>query len=166
VQTVAIGIFCKTPTPGLSKTRLSPPLRSEEDRLAAIEALRDGTVDLICSSHDPQGPEAKRLPFADAEAGMSGAETLLTLSLSLVRDGIIDMPRLISLLSSNPARLVGIPGGSLRVGDEADLVMFDAESPWRIDSDRMASRAGNTPFDGLPVQGRVLKTIKGGVVLS
>ena len=143
--------------------RLSPPLRSEEDRQAALAAIADGTIDLICSGHDPQGPEAKRLPFVDAEAGMSGAETLLTLSLALVRDGLIDLPRLIALLSAAPARLLGLPGGTLAVGGEADLVMFDPDTPWRIDSDQMASRAGNTPFDGLPVQGKVLRTIKGGV---
>ena len=146
--------------------RLSPPLRGEDDRHAALRALADGTIDLICSSHDPQGPEAKRLPFADAEAGMSGAETLLTLSLTLVRDGVIDLPRLIALLSTAPASLLGLPGGTLAVGGEADLVLFDPDTPWRIDSDHMASRAGNTPFDGLPVQGKVLKTIKGGVALG
>lgn len=146
--------------------RLSPPLRSEDDRQAAIAAIADGTIDLICSSHDPQGPEAKRLPFADAEAGMSGAETLLTLSLSLVRDAVIELPRLLDLLSATPARLLGIPGGTLEIGSEADLVMFDPETPWRIDSDGMKSFAGNTPFDGLPVQGKVLRTIKGGVALG
>ncbi|ATE65029.1 dihydroorotase [Rhizorhabdus dicambivorans] len=146
--------------------RLSPPLRGEDDRQAALAAIADGTIDLICSSHDPQGPEAKRLPFADAEAGMSGAETLLTLSLALVRDGVITLPRLIELLSAAPARLLGLPGGSLMVGAEADLLLFDPEAPWRIDSDHMASRAGNTPFDGLPVQGKVLRTIKGGVALG
>jgi dihydroorotase len=146
--------------------RLSPPLRSEDDRRAALAALADGTIDLICSTHDPQGPEAKRLPFADAEEGMSGSEILLTLSLALVRDGVIDLPRMIALLSSAPARLLGLPAGTLAVGGEADLVLFDPDTPWRIDSDNMASRAGNTPFDGLPVQGKVLRTIKGGVALS
>ncbi len=146
--------------------RLSPPLRSEDDRQAALAALADGTIDLICSSHDPQGPEAKRLPFADAEAGMSGAETLLTLSLTLVRDGLVSLPRLIDLLSTAPARLLGLPGGALSLGAEADLLLFDPDAPWRIDSDHMVSRAGNTPFDGLPVQGKVLRTIKGGVALS
>ncbi len=146
--------------------RLSPPLRNEDDRQAALAAIADGTIDLICSSHDPQGPEAKRLPFADAEAGMSGAETLLPLSLALVRDGVIDLPRLMALLSAAPARLLGLPGGTLAVGDEADLVLFDPDKPWRIVSDHMASRAGNTPFDGLPVQGKVLQTIKGGVALN
>ncbi|MBP8235073.1 MAG: amidohydrolase family protein, partial [Rhizorhabdus sp.] len=146
--------------------RLSPPLRSEDDRQAALEALADGTIDLICSSHDPLGPEAKRLPFADADPGMSGAETLLSLSLALVRDGRIGLPRLIEMLSATPARLLDLPGGSLAVGAEADLILFDPDKPWRISSDAMASHAGNTPFDGLPVQGKVLRTIKGGVALG
>jgi len=143
--------------------RLSPPLRDEGDRQACIDAVADGTIDLICSGHDPQGAEAKRLPFADAEAGMAGAETLLALSLGLVRDGRIGIERLFDLLSAAPARLFGLPGGMLKVGAEADLLVVDSEAPWRIESDRMAAAAGNTPFDGLPVQGRVVRTIKGGM---
>ncbi|HWL47502.1 MAG TPA: amidohydrolase family protein [Sphingomonadaceae bacterium] len=146
--------------------RLSPPLRDETDRLAAIEAVRDGTIDILCSAHDPQGPEAKRLPYADAAPGMAGAETLLTLSLTLVRDGVIDLPRLFALLSAAPAALLGVPGGTLSVGAEADLILVDAETPWRIDADRMAASEGNSPFDGLPVQGKVLKTIKGGQAIG
>jgi dihydroorotase len=146
--------------------RLSPPLRDEADRRAAIEAVRDRTIDVLCSSHDPQGPEAKRLPYADAEPGMAGAETLLALSLTLVRDEVVDLPRLFALLSTNPARLLGIPGGGLDEGDEADLILFDADAPWRIDTERMAASAGNTPFDGLPVQGKVRRTIKGGRVVG
>ncbi len=142
--------------------RLSPPLRDEADRQAALAALVDGTIDLLCSGHDPQGPEAKRLPFADAAPGMAGAETLLTLSLGLVRDGLIDLPRLFALLSARPAELLGVGGGLLEVGAEADLILFEADKPWRINADEMAARAGNTPFDGLPVQGKVLQTIKGG----
>jgi dihydroorotase len=142
--------------------RLSPPLRAESDRLAAIEAVRDGTIDILCSAHDPQGPEAKRLPYADAAPGMAGAETLLTLSLTLVRDGVIALPRLFALLSSAPAALLGVPGGAMRVGAEADLILVDPDTPWRIDADHMAASEGNSPFDGLPVQGKVLRTIKGG----
>jgi dihydroorotase len=143
--------------------RLSPPLRAEDDRRACLAAVADGTIDLICSGHDPQGAEAKRLPFADAEPGMAGAETLLALSLTLVRDGLIGLERLFDLLAGAPARLFGLPGGSLVVGAEADLVIVDMDAPWRIESDMMAAAAGNTPFDGLPVQGRVVQTIKGGV---
>lgn len=146
--------------------RLSPPLREEADRQAALAALADGTIDLICSAHDPQGPEAKRLPYADAMPGMAGAETLLALSLGLVRDGLIGLPRLFDLLASTPARLLGLPGGRLAEGQEADLILVDEERPWRIDADRMAAREGNTPFDGLPVQGRVLRVLKGGTWLG
>ncbi len=146
--------------------RMSPPLRSERDRLACIEAVRDGTIDVLCSAHDPRGPEAKRLPFADAEPGMAGAETLLALGLGLVRDGVITLPRLFAMLSANPAEILGVEGGSLATGSAADLVIFDADAPWVIDGDRCAGAADNTPFDRMPTQGRVLATIKGGRVLS
>jgi len=142
--------------------RLSPPLREEADRQAALSALADGTIDMLCSGHDPRGPEAKRLPFADAEPGASGAETLLTLALGLVRDELITLPRLVELTSAAPARLLGLDCGSLTVGAPADLCLFDAHRPWRIDGDHFVSSAGNTPFDGLPVQGRAVRTIKGG----
>jgi len=144
---------------------LSPPLRDESDRQACLAAIADGTIDLICSGHDPQGPEAKRLPFADSEPGMAGAETLLALSLTLVRDGMIGLDRLFDLLAGAPARLFGLPGGRLAVGEEADLLIVNTDAPWRIESDNMAAAAGNTPFDGLPVQGRVGQTIKGGVLV-
>jgi dihydroorotase len=146
--------------------RLSPPLRSEADRLACIEAVRDGTIDVLCSAHDPLGPEAKRLPFADATPGMAGAETLLALGLGLVRDGIITLPRLFAMLSTNPAAVLGVEGGSLAEGTAADIVIFDADAPWLIDGDRFAGSANNSPFDKMPTQGRVLHTIKGGRILG
>lgn len=142
--------------------RLSPPLRAEADRQAVREALADGTIDVITSGHDPRGPEDKRLPFADAEPGMAGAETLLPLTLSLVRDGVIDMGRAFTLLATNPAGLLGVEAGALRVGAEADLAVIDPERPWIVDSNKMAAAAGNTPFDKQPVQGRVLALFKGG----
>lgn len=145
--------------------RLSPPLRQEEDRRACLAALADGTIDILCSGHDPRGPEAKRLPFADADPGMAGAETLLALGLGLVRDGTIDLPRLFDLLSAAPARRFGLPGGAVEIGGEADLILVDPDAPWRIASDRMAALAGNTPFDGLPVQGRIRHVVKGGSIL-
>jgi dihydroorotase len=142
--------------------RLSPPLRSEEDRRAALAALADGTIDVLCSAHDPRGAEAKRLPFADAEPGASGAETLLALGLGLVRDGTITLERLAALTSGNPASILGLDCGRLSEGSPADLTIVDIDKPWRIDGTRFRSSAGNTPFDGLPVQGKVVRTIKGG----
>ena len=146
--------------------RLSPPLRGEEDRLACIAAVADGTVDVISSGHDPRGPEDKRLPFADAAPGMAGAETLLAMALGLVRDGHVSMGRLFELLSGNPARILGVEAGRIAPGCEADLILIAPDAPWQVDSSRMAAQAGNTPFDGLPVQGRVRHLIKGGVVIK
>ncbi|MEP7222158.1 MAG: dihydroorotase [Novosphingobium sp.] len=141
--------------------RLSPPLRAEADRHAVIAAIADGTIDMIASGHDPRGPEDKRLPFADAEPGMAGAETLLPLTLTLVRDGVIDMARAFQLLSAAPARLLGVAAGQLEVGAEADLAVIDPERPWIVNSEKMAASAGNTPFDRQPVQGRVAALFKG-----
>jgi dihydroorotase len=142
--------------------RLSPPLRAEADRQAVLAALADGTIDVIGSGHDPRGPEDKRLPFADAEPGMAGAETLLPLTLTLVRDGVIDMARAFELVATNPARLLGVDAGVLAPGAQADIALVDPERPWIVDSDKMAASAGNTPFDKQPVQGRVTALFKGG----
>ena len=138
-------------------------LRSEADRQAVLAALADGTIDVISSGHDPRGPEDKRLPFADAEPGMAGAEVLLPLTLGLVRDGVIDLARAFQLLAANPAALLGVEAGRLDVGTEADLAVIDPERPWIVDSDKMAAAAGNTPFDKQGVQGRVTALFKGGV---
>jgi dihydroorotase len=143
--------------------RLSPPLRSEADRQAVVAAIGDRTIDVIGSGHDPRGPEDKRLPFADAAPGMAGAETLLALTLTLVRDGIVPIERAFELLARNPARLLGVEAGELREGAEADIALIDPEKPWVVDSARMAASAGNTPFDRQPVEGRVIALWKGGV---
>ena len=142
--------------------RFSPPLRREADRRAVIEAIGDGTISVIASGHDPRGPEDKRLPFADAEPGMAGAETLLPLTLNLVRDGVIDIARAFQLIAANPAALLGVEAGVLRVGAEADIALVAPDKPWIVDSGKMAAAAGNTPFDRQPVQGRVLALFKGG----
>ena len=110
----------------------------------------------------PRGPEGKRLPFADAEEGMSGAETLLALSLGLVRDEVLTLERLFQLLAANPARILGLDAGTLEPGRPADFILFDPDAPWAIDGAKMKARAGNTPFDGLPVQGKVHRVFKGG----
>jgi dihydroorotase len=142
--------------------RLSPPLRSDADRHASIAAVADGTVDVITSGHDPRGPEDKRLPFADASPGMAGAETLLALSLNLVREGHVSLNRLMTLLSANPAQILGVNAGSFAPGSAADLILVDPDAPWIVDSAKMAASAGNTPFDKVPVQGRARRVMKGG----
>lgn len=147
-------------------TRLSPPLRAEADRQAALAAISDGTIDVIASGHDPRGPEDKRLPFADAQPGMAGAETLLAMTLGLVRDGVIDIPRAFDLTARNPARILGVPAGELAAGLEADLALIDTDAPWVIDRRRMEATADNTPFDRQGAQGRVLGLWKGGVRLG
>jgi dihydroorotase len=146
--------------------RLSPPLRSEADRQAVVAAIADGTIDVVASGHDPRGPEDKRLPFVDAAPGMAGAETLLALTLTLVRDGEIPLERAFDLVARNPARLLGVQAGELREGAEADIALVDPEKPWIVDSDKMAASAGNTPFDKQPVQGRVTGLWKGGVAVG
>jgi dihydroorotase len=146
--------------------RLSLPLREEADRRAVVEALADGTIDVVASGHDPRGPEDKRLPFADAAPGMAGAETLLAMALTLARDGVIEMGRAFDLISRNPARLLGVEAGELRSGAEADVALIDPEKPWIVDSAKMAASAGNTPFDKQPVQGRVTALWKGGMAVN
>lgn len=145
--------------------RLSPPLRNENDRKAALAAIADGTIDVITSGHDPRGPEDKRLPFADAAPGMAGAETLLALALNLVREELIGMNALMRLLCANPAQILGVKAGSFTPGYAADIIFIDPDTPWRIDSSKMAATAGNTPFDRMPVQGRARRIMKGGVFL-
>lgn len=141
---------------------LSPPLRSEADRQAALVALADGTIDVLTSGHDPRGAEEKRLPFADSEPGMSGAETLFALGMTLVQNETISIARLFELLSANPARVLGLEAGTLEAGMPADLILVDPNLSWQIQGERMTARAGNTPFEGLPVQGKVLRMWKGG----
>ncbi|MGN6268714.1 MAG: dihydroorotase [Sphingomonas sp.] len=145
---------------------VSPPLRSEADRQAALAALADGTIDVLSSGHDPRGPEEKRLPFADSSPGAANAELLLALALGFVRDERLPIERLIALLSANPARILGLDAGTLAPGAPADLMLVDRDVPWKIDADRMRAKAGNTPFDGLPVQGKVMKLFKGGAALA
>ncbi|HEX7709470.1 MAG TPA: dihydroorotase [Sphingomonadaceae bacterium] len=146
--------------------RLSPPLRSEADRRAVVEAIGDGTIDVIASGHDPRGPEDKRLPFADAEPGMAGAETLLAMVLSLVREGVIGTERAFGLVAGRPADLLGVDAGKLVQGAQADIALIDPDRAWMVDSAKMEASAGNTPFDRLGVQGRVTALYKGGVRIA
>ncbi|MCA0058745.1 MULTISPECIES: dihydroorotase [unclassified Mesorhizobium] len=142
--------------------RLTPPLRAEEDRLAMIEAIRDGTIDIIVSSHDPQDVDTKRLPFADAAAGAIGLETLLGAALRLYHNGDVPLPRLIETLSTAPARLFGLPGGTLKPGAVADLALVDLDEPWIVSESGIRSRSKNTCFEGARLQGKVLQTLVAG----
>jgi dihydroorotase len=142
--------------------RLSPPLRAEEDRVAMVEALRDGTIDIVVSSHDPQDVDTKRLPFADAAAGAVGLETLLAVALRLHHNGDLPLLRLIEVLSTAPARLFGLPGGTLKPGAPADLAIVDLDAPWIVQEKALHSRSKNTCYEGARLQGRVLQTMVAG----
>ena len=142
--------------------RLSPPLRGEDDRLAMVEALRDGTIDIVVSSHDPQDVDTKRLPFADAADGAIGLETLLAVALRLHHNGDVPLSRLVDVLSTAPARLFGLPGGTLKPGAPADLALVDLDEPWIVREDAIRSRSKNTCHEGARLQGRVLRTLVAG----
>ncbi len=142
--------------------RLTPPLRAEEDRLAMIEAIRDGAIDIIVSSHDPQDVDTKRLPFADAAAGAIGLETLLGAALRLYHNGDVPLLRLIETVSTAPARLFGLPGGTLKPGAVADLALVDLDEPWIVSETGIRSRSKNTCFEGARLQGKVLQTMVAG----
>ncbi|TIQ53384.1 MAG: dihydroorotase [Mesorhizobium sp.] len=142
--------------------RLTPPLRAEEDRMAMIEAVKDGTIDLIVSSHDPQDVDTKRLPFADAAAGAIGLETLLGAALRLYHNDDVTLLRLVETLSTAPARLFGLPGGTLKPGAVADLALVDLDEPWIVSESGIRSRSKNTCFEGARLQGKVLQTMVAG----
>ncbi|MAG97378.1 MAG: dihydroorotase [Alphaproteobacteria bacterium] len=139
-----------------------PPLRSEADRQAVVEGIADGTVDAIVSDHAPQDQESKRQPFTQAASGISGLETLLPLALELHLSGGVALDRVLAALSCGPAAVLGLEGGRLAPGAPADLVLFDLERPWRINEAQLLAKCKNTPFDGRPVQGLVLRTAVGG----
>ena len=142
--------------------KVSPPLRSEEDRAAIVEGLADGTIDAIASDHCPQDQDSKRQPFAVAEFGIVGLETLLPLSLSLVHNGRLELTKLLSLMTQGPADILKLGAGRLARGLPADLVLIDLETPWRIDTLAFRSKSKNAPYDGFPVQGRVLRSVVDG----
>ncbi|MBI1417404.1 MAG: amidohydrolase family protein [Limimaricola sp.] len=146
--------------------KLTPPLRSEDDRLAVVQALSEGLIDIICSMHTPQDEESKRLPFEEAAAGAVGLETLLPAALRLYHAGQIDLPRLFAALSLNPSRRLGLPTGRLLDGAPADLVLFDPDAPFVLDRANLLSKSKNTPFDGARLQGKVRGTWVAGVDVS
>lgn len=142
--------------------KLSPPLRSEGDRRAVVEGLRDGTIDAIASDHSPWDQDSKRLPFGSAAYGIVGLETLLPLSLELYHNHHLGLLELMRRLTLKPAQILGLPVGRLAPGAPADLVLFDPDLAWQISTDAFRSKSKNAPFDGRPVRGRVRRTIVDG----
>jgi dihydroorotase len=142
--------------------KLTPPLRSEDDRLAMIEAVASGLIDVIGSFHTPADEESKRLPFEDAASGAVGVETLLPAAMRLLHAGHLSLPQLFRALSLNPARRLGLPQGRMAEGAPADLVLFNPDTPFVLDRFKLASKSKNTPFDGTRMEGKVLATFVAG----
>lgn len=142
--------------------RLSPPLRSEQDRLAMVEAVKNGTIDIIVSAHDPQDVDTKRLPFSDAEAGAIGLETLLGAALRLYHNDSIPLLRLVEVLSTAPARIFGLDAGTLKTGARADIAIVDLDEPWIVREEDLHSLSKNSCFESARFQGRVVHTLVAG----
>lgn len=142
--------------------KLTPPLRSEDDRMAVIEALAEGLIDVIGSMHTPQDEESKRLPYEEAAPGAVGLETLLPAAMRLYHNGHLTLPQLWRAMALNPARRLGLPAGRLAAGAPADLVLFDPDAPFVLDRFTLRSKSKNSPFDGARLQGKVLATYVAG----
>lgn len=145
--------------------KVKPPLRSEDDRLAVVDAVASGLIDIISSMHTPQDEESKRLPFGEAASGAVALETLLPAALSLVHAGHMDLATLFRALSYNPALRLGLPAGRMEIGAPADLVLFDANTPFIMDRFKLHSKSKNTPFDGARMTGKVLATYVNGTLV-
>ena len=142
--------------------KLSPPLRTENDRQALVQSVNDGTIDVIVSDHNPQDEESKRLTFSQAATGATGIETLLPLALELFHNKSVNLKRLIATITSNPSKILGINKGSLDLGNDADLCIFDINKPWVVNKENLKSKSKNTPIENRKLQGKILKTfIKG-----
>lgn len=142
--------------------KLSPPLRAEEDRQAVVQGIKSGIIDAIASDHSPQDSDSKRLPFPQAAFGGSGLETLLAVSLDLYHNGDMPLLEVMRRLTCAPADLLGLDAGRLAKGRKADITIFDSDQGWKVIADTFVSKSKNSPFDGRPVQGRVLRTIVDG----
>jgi dihydroorotase len=142
--------------------KVSPPLRSESDRQAVLVALADGTIDAIASDHQPRDADDKRLPFAEASAGGAGLATLLAVTLAQVKAETLTMGQALALLTEKPAKWLGIEAGCLRRGAPADLCLFHPDQSWLVEAGKLPGKAQNTPFDGRPLEGKILGTWKSG----
>ncbi|CZT34920.1 dihydroorotase [Rhizobium sp. 9140] len=142
--------------------KLTPPLRGEDDRKAMVQALADGRIDIIVSSHDPQDVDTKRLPFADAADGAIGLETMLAAALRLHHSGEVSLMRLIDALSTRPAQIFGLDAGTLKPGAKADITLIDLDEPWIVSKEAIVSRSKNTPFENARFTGRAVRTYVAG----
>ncbi|HTJ59319.1 MAG TPA: dihydroorotase [Devosiaceae bacterium] len=142
--------------------KLSPPLRSEDDRRAMVHGLREGTIDVIHSDHDPQDSEVKRQPFAEASDGATGLETLLAAALRLVHSGEADLMTVLRAMTQRPAEILGLPSGRLTVGAPADFILLDLDYPWQVSEKDMRSRSHNSSFEGARLAGKVMATYVAG----
>ena len=142
--------------------KMSPPLRNEDDRQAMIAAVADGTIDIIVSNHDPQDVETKRHPWAEAEDGAIGLETLLAAALRLYHSGDVDLLPLLAKMTCNPADRLGLDAGRLAAGSPADVMVFDPDRPWILEKSAIKSRSKNSPFEDARFSGRVLRTVVAG----
>jgi dihydroorotase len=145
-----------------TSTKCAPPLRAEADRDAMREALADGTIDCIATDHAPHAAQEKDLEFDRAAFGMTGLETALGLGLRLVEDKVLSLATLMRRLTVGPAKIFGLPGGTLTKGAPADVVVFDPSAGYRVDTARMRSKSRNSPFHGWELRGRVVLTVVGG----
>ena len=142
--------------------KLYPPLRPEDDRVAMAAALESGAIDIIVSSHDPQDVDTKRLPFAEAEDGAVGLETMLAAALRLHHGGQVSLMRLIDAMSTRPAQIFGLNAGTLKPGAAADIALIDLDEPWLVAKDMLLSRSKNTPFEDARFSGRAVATYVSG----
>ena len=144
---------------------LSPPLRTQEDLEALRVAVKDGVIGSVCSDHQPHEPDAKLDAFPATEPGMAGLETLLPLTLALVREGVMTLPRAIQSLTQSPAEVLGLSAGTLAPGSLADITIFDPLGEWILQDSTWRSLGGNTPFWGQTLKGRVITTLLEGRVV-
>jgi len=142
--------------------KLYPPLRAEDDRVAMVDALARGAIDIIVSSHDPQDVDTKRLPFGEAADGAVGLETMLAAALRLHHSGHVSLMRLIDAMSTRPAQIFGLDAGTLKPGAKADIALIDLDEPWLVSKDMLLSRSKNTPFEDARFSGRAVATYVAG----
>ena len=138
--------------------KLSPPLRTEQDRISLVDALNDNTIDVIVSDHKPEDEEQKRLTFAQSAAGASGIETLLSLALELYHNGSVNLETIIAALTFNPAKILKINKGNLTIGNDADFCIVDINKPWIVKKEELISKSKNTSIENKKLQGKVTNT--------